>query len=404
MVSGNAVVVGMLSGIAAPAEALQRAASSGHPQLQSDSGCTGCCVPDFSADVGKLLFPRRGYAGKIVMYVTNMYQKLFRGWLVSALFAGILSSMGGSAFAAGYERLEIPASGGEPALQAMIWSPCASPASSVQLGPFVIQGVKNCDISGSSLPLVVITHGQGGTLLGHHDTAETLADAGFVVVTFNHPGDTFGDESLAQKLSIFESRPRDVSRVISFMLQSWQSREHLDANAVGVFGFSRGGYTALALVGAIPSLFASSERLCGSWWSFVMSLCRQINDEDARLSPQVDPRIRAAVVVDPLNLFDAAGLKSVHVPVQLWASEHGGDGVALADIEAIRSALPREPEYHVAKGAGHFAYLAPCPPLLKESARDICTDPEGFDRLAWHRSMNVAITTFFKKALQSGTR
>ena len=338
------------------------------------------------------------------MHVTYRILNLCNGWLVAVIFAGLLSSMGGNAFAAGYERVEVPASGADPALQAIIWSPCASSPSSVEFGPFVIQGAQNCAISGNSLPLIVVSHGQGGSLLGHHDTAETLADAGFVVVTFNHPGDTFGDDSLAQQLSIFESRPRDTSRVITFMLQSWQSREHLDASAVGVFGFSRGGYTALALVGAVPSLSASNERLCDSWWSFAMSLCRQIRSDEAHLNPRADARIRAAVVVDPLNLFDEAGLKSVHVPVQLWASELGGDGVALAHIEEIGSALPREPEYHVARGAGHFAYLAPCPPALRESARDICTDPAGFDRSAWHRSMNAAITLFFRQSLQSGTK
>jgi predicted dienelactone hydrolase len=252
------------------------------------------------------------------------------------------------------------------------------------------------------LPLVVISHGYGGTLLGHHDTATALADAGFVVVTFNHPGDTFGDDSAANQLGIFDSRPRDVSRVISFMLGNWQSRQHLNVQSIGVFGFSRGGYTALSLIGAVPSLTASSKRFCGNWYSFAMRLCREIKGKDARLNSHPDSRIRAAVVVDPLNLFDEAGLKPVSVPVQLWASEQGGEGVEYAHIEAIRTALPQAPEYHVAKGAGHFAYLTPCPAALKESAKHICTDPDGFDRSAWHQTMNAAVTTFFRQHLQSG--
>ena len=324
------------------------------------------------------------------------------GGLSRLILLGLLSGIGGNASAAGYARLEVPASGNELAIQGMVWSPCASPPSSEQLGPYVIQGVRNCVISGNSLPLVVISHGQGGTLLGHHDTAAALADAGFVVVTFNHPGDTFGDDSAAQLLSVFESRPRDASRVISFMLENWQSRQHLDAKSIGIFGFSRGGYTALALVGAIPNLSASSGRLCGHWWSFAVSLCRQIKSSGARVNPRADSRIQAAVVVDPLNLFDAVGLKPVRIPVQMWASELGGDGVALTHIEAIQSALPRAPEYHVAKGAGHFAFLAPCPPALKDSARRICEDPKGFDRSAWHRTMNAAVITFFRQHLQSG--
>lgn len=319
--------------------------------------------------------------------------------LLAWLFCGV-----GSALAAGYERLVVPASGGEPAIQAMVWSPCAGAPNTAQVGPYAIRGVPHCAIVGDSLPLVVISHGQGGTYLGHHDTAVALADAGFVVVTFNHPGDTFGDDSATQQLGIFESRPRDVSRVISYMVKNWRSRQHLDTGSIGVFGFSRGGYTALALAGAVPSLPTSARRLCGHWWSYAMSLCRQIRGDDARLKPRADPRIRAAVVVDPLNLFDAAGLKPVRVPVQLWASEKGGAGVTPAYVAAIRSALPRSPEYRVAAGAGHFAYLAPCPPALKASASEICTDPEGFDRAGWHRTMNAAVTRFFRQHLKSTAR
>lgn len=323
-------------------------------------------------------------------------------WIGRFVVAALLSCAGGVAFAAGYERLEIPASGNESPIQLMVWSPCAKPPVAEQLGPYAVRGVRNCAVSGGSLPLVVISHGQGGSLLGHHDTAEALADAGFVVAALNHPGDTFGDDALAQRLHIFETRPRDASRVITFMLERWPSRQHLDGRSVGVFGFSRGGYTALALAGAVPSLPASAARLCGGWLSFTMPLCRQIKGGDARLAPRADPRVRAAVVVDPLNLFDAAGLQPVSVPVQLWASEQGGDGVALAHIEAIRSALPRAPEYHVAKGAGHFAYLAPCPPAFRESAPALCEDPEGFDRTAWHQTMNAAIVRFFDRQLRSG--
>ncbi|MGY0561180.1 alpha/beta hydrolase family protein [Luteimonas sp. A277] len=268
-----------------------------------------------------------------------------------------------------------------------------------ELGPHDVSGSPGCPVAGESLPLVVISHGHGGTLLGHHDTATALADAGFVVVSLNHPGDTFGDDSGAYRVAIFESRPRDVSRVLSFMLEEWPARGQLDHDAVGVFGFSRGGYTALALAGAKPNVTAAGQRLCSRWWSLIMPMCREIRFSAPELEPQADPRIRAAVVVDPLNLFDDAGLQSVRVPVQLWASELGGDGVEFEHIEAIRTALPQAPEYHVAKGAGHFAYLAPCAPRLAETAREICEDPEGFDRVAWHRAMNEAVVSFLKRHL-----
>ena len=322
-------------------------------------------------------------------------------WLAAVLLGVFLCVPGGSVMAAGFTRIEVPAAGAGPAIQAMVWTPCAAPPADVDVGPYVVRGVRDCAIpKDGKWPLVVISHGQGGSMLGHHDTAVALADAGFVAVSLNHPGDTFADDAGAQRLAIFETRPRDVSRVVSFMLDRWPHRQVIDRDSIGVFGFSRGGYTALALAGAVPSLSASAGRLCNRWWSLVMSLCRRIRGGDATLDPSADPRIRAAVVVDPLNLFDSAGLRTVQVPVQLWASEEGGDGVALAHVEAIRTGLPQPPEYHVARGAGHFAYLVPCSPALEQSAPRICEDPEGFDRNAWHLRMNAFVVKFFRRHLQ----
>lgn len=302
------------------------------------------------------------------------------------------------ALAAGISKVEVPASGGEPMLKAMVWTPCATPSLPIQIGPFNLQGVIDCRIEGHSLPLIVISHGKGASMLSHHDTASALADAGFVVVALNHPGDSFRDEASGLSLSIFESRVRDISRTVSFMTERWSEREFLDSKAIGVFGFSRGGYTALALAGAKPHLLSAAKRLCEGDEASKNILCHQFKDKTAALDPPSDPRIRAIVVADPLNLFDAQGLKSIHIPMQLWASEYGGDGVTLGHNEEIRQALPLS-EFHVAQGAGHFAFLAPCPPALIEENREICIDLEGFDRVAWHAKMNHAIVDFFKQQL-----
>lgn len=317
---------------------------------------------------------------------------------IGALLGGLLHA---STWAAGFARVTVPAEGEQPPLQALIWTPCSQPPQPQVVGPFTLQGTPGCAVQGRDLPLVVISHGQGGSLLGHHDTATALADAGFVVAALNHPGDTYGDDGRAQQLSIFESRPRDVSRLVSFMTQRWPQREVLRPRAIGLFGFSRGGYTGLALVGARPNLQAASQRICQGLTRWLMPLCWRASASGAHIQPQVDPRIRAAVIVDPLNLFDAAGLAQVRVPVQLWASQQGGDGVKLPDVEAIRNALPPGTEYHVAQGAGHFAYLAPCPPALAADGPKLCRDPDGFDRVAWHRQMNAAVVRFFQARLNS---
>jgi len=309
-----------------------------------------------------------------------------------------------SAGAAGVSTTVASAEGKVGAIEVMVWTPCRSAPSQTRAGPYTFPATRDCAIAGTSLPLIVISHGQGGTRLGHHDTAIALADMGFVVASFNHLGDSFGDDSLTDKVSVFERRPAQVSHVIDHMLKHWKHRSVVDAQAVGVFGFSRGGYTALALAGAVPNTTASASRLCGFWQWFVIPMCRQIGEPNVRIKVQADPRVKSVVLADPLNLFGESSLVGVKVPVQIWASEHGGAGVEFAHTKQIRNSLPRSTEFHAVKGGGHFAFLAPCSEELRKNARALCEDPKGFDRQQLHAKMNKAVALFFVKTLRTGAR
>lgn len=79
--------------------------------------------------------------------------------------------------AAGFRFIEVPADADGPALKGAMWYPCSEPAGEITLGPFTLHGVKDCPLSGDKLPLVVVSHGMGGSFSNHHDLAETLADA-----------------------------------------------------------------------------------------------------------------------------------------------------------------------------------------------------------------------------------
>jgi predicted dienelactone hydrolase len=60
-------------------------------------------------------------------------------------------------------------------------------------------------IVGEHLPLIVMSHGNGGFFGGHADTAQALAQAGFVVAALTHPGDNYKDQSRATAMA---DRPR----------------------------------------------------------------------------------------------------------------------------------------------------------------------------------------------------
>jgi predicted dienelactone hydrolase len=58
------------------------------------------------------------------------------------------------------------------------------------------------------------------------------------------------------------------------------------------------------------------------------------------------------------------------------------------------------PETHIVPLAGHFAFLAPCSDALARRVPEICRDPPGFDRAAFHQEFNRAVADFFRQRLQ----
>jgi predicted dienelactone hydrolase len=300
------------------------------------------------------------------------------------------------AHAAGFAFIDVPADKDGPALHGAVWTPCAAPAAPIALGSMVVAGTRGCAIAGERLPLVVVSHGTGGSFLGHRDTAEALADAGFVVATINHPGDNYQDPSRRQHLSVFATRPVDLRRLVDYMLSTWAGRAAVDAGRVGVFGFSLGGYTGLVAAGAVPD-FALRQDMCPAGSTYPM--CVEFRRGDIPPPPVRDVRVKAAVIADPGIVFDAKGLKNVTVPMQLWSSEFGGDGVSPESVAALRHDLPVAPDWHVATGAGHFAFLAPCPPALADELPELCRDKPGFDRAAFHARFDADVVAFFKAHL-----
>jgi predicted dienelactone hydrolase len=86
-----------------------------------------------------------------------------------------------AAMAAGIQALNVPAQGSSQPFSGAVWYPCAIAPSPTLVGPFVLSVTKDCPIDGTKLPLIVVSHGRTGSFMGHRDTAQALADAGFVV-------------------------------------------------------------------------------------------------------------------------------------------------------------------------------------------------------------------------------
>jgi predicted dienelactone hydrolase len=301
--------------------------------------------------------------------------------------------------AAGFRFIDIPADASGPALTGAVWSPCTAPSQEIKFRVATIRAVRNCPSAGDRLPLIVVSHGSGGWFGAHRDTAAMLADAGFVVAAVDHAGDNATDRSRSDNLSILLDRPVDIRRLTDFMLDEWPEASKLDRERIGFFGFSRGAYTGLVIAGGRLDI-SRIVPLCPE--GFYDGMCAEIRKgEIPAQRPAADPRFTAAVLAD-LELgraFTPQGLKDVKVPIQLWGSARGGDGVLPEDGATIDRNLPAKPEYHVVPNSAHFAFIAPCSPEATKALPEICADAGGFDRVAFHKEFNAAMLAFFRKHL-----
>ena len=137
--------------------------------------------------------------------------------LLSAVAAFAITLAGSCVHAAGFHHGFAADPDGKP-LVIGIWYPSEATARPVAIGPMTMSVAINGSVQGKALPLVVMSHGNGGSFFGHYDTAIALADAGFVVAAVTHAGDNYKDQSRSTDVM---DRPRQMSRVIDHMLSSW---------------------------------------------------------------------------------------------------------------------------------------------------------------------------------------
>jgi predicted dienelactone hydrolase len=320
--------------------------------------------------------------------------------LVCLLLITGLWTTAARAGAVGFSIFSVPDPPGEP-LQVGIWYPTKARPSENDVGLFTQVVAPNAPVSVGRHPLVVMSHGTGGTFEGHYDTALALAHAGFVVAAVTHTGDNYRDNSQATRLP---QRPRAIHAVIDYMLSVWPGHAAIDAGKVGAFGFSSGGFIVLVAIGGVPDL-TRIQPYCGSHKQTYV--CKLLAVHPAPAEPVqdqewiADPRVKAAVVAAPAIgfTFTRAGLKNVRIPVQLWRA--GDDHILPAPdyADAVRAALPRPPEYHVVAGADHFDFLAPCSDPLAQVAPEICHEHGGFNRTSFHRLFDREVVRFFTNTL-----
>lgn len=261
-------------------------------------------------------------------------------------------------------------------------------------------------------PLVIMSHGAGGNAGQFGWIASELAQAGFVVVLPNHPGTTTGNVSAAEAVRVWE-RPADVSAVLDELVGNAHRYPYIDTDQVSVLGFSAGGYTAMAVAGARvePQLlqqFCDTTDHGMSDCAFLSHFGVDLHAFDLTPAAQDlrDPRIQAAVVVDPgiVSTLTADSLSEIDIPMLI---------INLGDEDTVPAGVYARPasemiphaSYAIVPDAIHFSFLAQCRPagahiLENQGELDpLCYDAGNRPRSDIHAELTERVVAYLQSQI-----
>lgn len=326
-------------------------------------------------------------------------------FLSAAVLTLICSMFAAPAFADG-EQTNIGflslTTGGEYAVPVAVWYPTAEPQVEWQAGPYTIHATRGAAIAAGLHPLIILSHGSGGSELGHSDLAEALAGHGYIVAAPRHLGDSYDKpEGRGTDMQII-GRPWQAVATLDAVLADKQLGPAIDASRIGMTGFSAGAYTTMVMAGAKPNFavhaaycvaHADDHEVCAAGSQSKLIITRP----GWRLP--VDKRVRAAVAMAPFSvMFDANSVTDVTIPLRIYKASDDQVLRNQWNTDHLLSLLPASVERGELAG-GHYVFIAPCSAVMKSRTPYLCVDAPGVDRVAEHAQLNAEIVDFFNRKL-----
>jgi predicted dienelactone hydrolase len=310
------------------------------------------------------------------------------------------------------------------ALDVVVWYPAEAGAREK---PLVIHGLDIFELgevardaplaAKAKFPLVVISHGTGGSALSMAWLGEALAAHGYITAAVNHPGNNAGEPYTAKGFSIWWERARDLSETTSGMLADAKFGDRIDPGRIGSAGFSIGGYTMIEIAGGITDLqgfmrFCDSPnagRNCTSppeFPSLVEDFRKLLRDHPEVLrhsgASYRDTRVRAVFAMAPGlgPAFTAASLEAISIPVQIVAGESDQNVPVDLNAKYFAAKIPGA-KLHLFPGkVAHYVFLDACSEVGRKTVPLLCVDAEGVDRDAIHADTVQRALRFFRVTLQ----
>jgi predicted dienelactone hydrolase len=276
--------------------------------------------------------------------------------------------------------------------------------------------------SPAELPLVLLSHGTGGSALMLAWLGTALAAHGYVAVGVTHPGNNALEPYTPQGFMSWWERAHDLSTVLDHILLDPIFKGRIDRERIGAAGFSLGGYTMIAIAGGITDR-AAYHAFCRSPRAdamctpppeapralFAPDAERHLTERDPELAESLersgvsyrDPRVRAVFAMAPAlgPAFPVDSLKKIAVPVAIVAGSADSQVPPATSASYFAAHIPRA-TVTLLPGVDHYVFLAECSRAAKERLPAFCFDGKGIDRAAVHRKTIDLALDFFAKQLR----
>ncbi len=254
----------------------------------------------------------------------------------------------------------------------LIQYPTHEPSTITAFGPYTMDVSTDAKIIEGQFPLVVISHGNGGSHLLYRTISTYLAKNGYIVAMLEHYGNNRNNNQLENTNENLINRPRHISLTIDDILSENIFGKSTLRNNIAAIGHSMGGYTALALAGGLPR-----------------------TREGQKLEVSSDPRVKAIVLLAPGTGWFMNSLEKVTIPILMLIAEY--DTITPDwNAEIVLNYIPDKLQvtFRKVKNAGHFSFLSPFPSIMKNPNFLPSTDPAGFDREHFHKQFPTEILGF----------
>lgn len=282
---------------------------------------------------------------------------------------------------AGYleEKLEEESTG--LSFPMVVMYPTDSSEQEERIGPYLLEVAKGAILREGKYPLVLISHGTGGSPLVYRTLARQIASHGYIVGLPEHPFNNRNDNRWEGTLANLQNRPRLLQSAIDWFYKHKLFGQHLKPDSVSVIGHSLGGYTGLAAAGGIPTSFPHESP----------------DGRSRKMDMGQDPRIKSLVLLAPATVWfrEEGALRGINLPILMLDAEKDPYTPSFhAEIVLNGVADKSKVYYQTVKNAGHFSFLSPFPESMQTPSFLPAQDPPGLTASSFMRDLPSKSNSF----------